>query len=200
MGQCKTKKRSSYHNSVPTISRALSDINDVRSMSKYPSKKSQKMIKTSLSKHNLFSKMTHDDFLILLHDIIFYQFPSDRSVFDQGEAGSLFYLVESGKLAVIRSGVKKTILQQGDYFGDMALLTDFPRRATIKTIEASELWAINRDSFLKVVQSINHRSAFENQEFISKLKIFFNLPNNQMKKLASNLVQQEFPDSTRIIC
>ena len=200
MGQCKTIKKSSYTNSVTTISRAYSDINDVRVTIKYPSKKSQKMIEASLSKHNLFSKMTNEDFLILLHDIIFYQFPSDRSVFDQGEKGSLFYLVESGKLAVIRSGVKKTILQQGDYFGDMALLTDFPRRATIKTIEPSELWAINRESFLKVVKSINHRSASENKEFISKLKIFFNLPNGQMKKLAANLVQQEFPDSTRIIC
>ena len=200
MGQCQTKKRSSYRNSLPTIKRAYSDIADVKICNKYPSRKSQQMIKGSLSRHNLFSKMTNDDFLILIRDIIFYNFPSDRSVFEQGDQGSLFYLVKSGKLAVIRSGVKKTILQRGDYFGDMALLTDFPRRATVKTIEPSELWAIKRESFRRVVHCINNRSASENKEFISKLKIFFNLPDNQMEKLASNLVQQEFPDSIRIIC
>jgi CRP-like cAMP-binding protein len=197
MGQCAMNKKLE-RKSFPNTSVAFSDFSKISK--KYPSRKSQQMIRASLLKHNILANVTNDDFFILLREVNFYVYTADQIVFEQGDQGNLFYIVENGKLAVIRNGVKKTILQRGDNFGDMAILTDYPRRATIKTIEESSLWGIERSSFLQVVQILNGRKASENKKFISELKLFNNLPDNQLEKLSQVLIQQEFPDSTRVIC
>ncbi len=66
-----------------------------------------------------------------------------------GESGDRFYVVADGELE-IANGVYGTA-ERGDFFGEIALLRDVPRTATVRAIAPSHLYALERDDFLAAV-------------------------------------------------
>jgi MFS family permease len=74
-----------------------------------------------------------------------------EAVVRQGEPGDRVYLVVSGELAVDVDGRPGGRLGQGDVFGEIALLRDVPRTATVQAETAGELLTLARDEFLSAV-------------------------------------------------
>ena len=78
--------------------------------------------------------------------------PPDTDVTTQGERDDGgWYLVGSGRLSVLVDGYTVNELQRGDSFGELALLRDRPRAATVRTLTDVELFALDRASFLTAV-------------------------------------------------
>lgn len=80
-------------------------------------------------------------------------FEEGEVVFRQGEAGDSMYVVHEGTLAVIRekgeTGTVVARLDKGDVVGEMALVDEEPRSATVRALERSVLVPITRDFFRK---------------------------------------------------
>jgi hypothetical protein len=73
-------------------------------------------------------------------------------VIREGDTGDRFYVLESGAVAVSRGGTQiRTLGSRGDSFGEVALLRDIPRTATVTTTTESELLALGRAEFLAAV-------------------------------------------------
>jgi anion transporter len=85
-------------------------------------------------------------------------YPSSSIVFRQGDAGDAFYVVASGTVGVYvtdRSGAvetRVTVLHAGDPFGEMALLSNIPRSATIRAETDCDVLRLERSSFLDLVR------------------------------------------------
>jgi CRP-like cAMP-binding protein len=77
--------------------------------------------------------------------------PAGAAVFQQGDAGDRFYVIASGRAAVEIGGVQSGELGPGDFFGEIALLRDVPRTATVRAAEELRLYAIEREEFLTAV-------------------------------------------------
>ncbi|MFL5918110.1 MAG: MFS transporter [Gaiellaceae bacterium] len=69
----------------------------------------------------------------------------------QGESGDQFFLVADGTLDVYVDGEQVGALGAGDSFGEIALLRDVPRTATVKSRTPVRLYALARGSFLAAV-------------------------------------------------
>jgi hypothetical protein len=72
------------------------------------------------------------------------------TVIRAGEQGDRFYIVEEGELQIDAGGVVSTACRT-DYFGEIALLHDVPRTATVRAAADSRLLALQRDDFLAAV-------------------------------------------------
>jgi MFS family permease len=83
-----------------------------------------------------------------LHDV---RVGDGEEVVRQGDPGDLFYLVKSGAFDVYVDGRKVQTLGRGDSFGEIALLRNVPRTATVKAQGEAELYALERRDFLGAV-------------------------------------------------
>jgi ATP-binding cassette, subfamily B, bacterial len=69
----------------------------------------------------------------------------------EGEEGHKFYIIVRGKFDVLKQtedGEKRVaVLQDGDHFGEIALLRDIPRTATVRSVGPSVLLSVRREAF-----------------------------------------------------
>jgi MFS family permease len=77
--------------------------------------------------------------------------PAGSHVFVEGDAGEQVYVVESGRLVVTIRGEHVRTMGEGAAFGEIALLRDVPRTATVTAQTDVVLWALDREPFLAVV-------------------------------------------------
>jgi MFS family permease len=90
--------------------------------------------------------------------------PAGASVFDQGDHGDLFYVIEAGTARVSKAGQPVAQLIAGDSFGEIALLRDVPRTATVEAVTDLTARAIDRRHFLPAVTG--HADASEQAELV----------------------------------
>ncbi len=87
----------------------------------------------------------------LSHHLIPFRVPAGGVVIREGEAGDRFYVVRQGRVSVSKGGSVVAELGPGDYVGEIALLRDVPRTATVTAIDDVDLLALERDVFLDAV-------------------------------------------------
>ena len=76
---------------------------------------------------------------------------ADEVIVRQGEHGDRFYVVDSGNVDVFVDGAPVATLETGDHFGEIALLRDIPRTATVRARGPALLLALERDDFIPAV-------------------------------------------------
>lgn len=72
-------------------------------------------------------------------------------VIRQGAEGDLFYVVAAGELVIEADGVEVARARPGGYFGEIALLRNVPRTATVRALSPCRLFSLGRAEFLAAV-------------------------------------------------
>lgn len=87
----------------------------------------------------------------LSHDLAPVEFAAGEDVIVQGERGDRFFVIERGEVEVFENGDFRRNEGPGESFGEIALLRDVPRTATVRTTVETRLLALERDQFMLAV-------------------------------------------------
>ena len=88
-------------------------------------------------------------------------------IFEAEDAGNKLYFIDRGEVEVLATGPggeerRVALLRDGEYFGEIALLENVPRTATVRTRAPSTLLTLEREKFLDLLQSVpDLRTSFE---------------------------------------
>jgi ATP-binding cassette, subfamily B, bacterial len=85
-------------------------------------------------------------------------YPEKHSVFEEGDSGDKFYVLARGKVEVVDVDPvvpdrRLAVLSDGDFFGEMALLGDTPRSASIRTLTPCVLLTLKRERFTELMSA-----------------------------------------------
>ena len=100
---------------------------------------------------DLFAPLPPQALERVARDLVPLDVPAGGVVIREGEPGSRFYVLTEGQALVTRDG--ETIAERGpgDYFGEVALLLDQPRNATVTAVSDLRVFVLERDEFLRVL-------------------------------------------------
>ncbi|KAJ4299165.1 hypothetical protein N0V90_004409 [Kalmusia sp. IMI 367209] len=132
-------------------------------------------------------------------------------VIQQGDVGDYFYVVEKGSFDIYVNksgkleagpdgqGTKVGSVGPGGSFGELALMYNAPRAATVVSAEQSHLWALDRVTFRRILMD----SAFQRRRmyegFLEEVPLLASLTPYERSKIADALETKKFPPGTSII-
>ncbi|GAU76608.1 ABC transporter transmembrane domain-containing protein [Fusibacter sp. 3D3] len=128
-----------------------------------------------LSKIKLFGKL--DEFMLNELKLFFKSefYDVDHNIIKAGDYGDCFYVIVRGQVVVsvmLESGLEKavSVLEDGDYFGEIALLKSVPRTATIRAKSPSLILSLKRDHFDQILSKAPSLKREMSEEMEIRLK------------------------------
>ena len=81
-------------------------------------------------------------------------YPEGATIFQQGDSGDCAYFIRKGTVEVVDEETNSTVrtLAAGEYFGEIALVTNQPRTATIRTVSLVEVAVLGKENFLNMMR------------------------------------------------
>lgn len=113
-------------------------------------------------------------------------------IFKQGDKSGAYYIILQGVCQVEINGEKKRTLTYGDSFGDLGIVYNAPRSASVLAVTDCELVEISRKIFKKVMDDINQLHDKQNRKLLEVLSFFKDLTEDQKNAIASCCLSQTY--------
>ncbi|OMJ81260.1 hypothetical protein SteCoe_18317 [Stentor coeruleus] len=192
------KKRAPVHD-ARRVSKIAIDAPNALVVDKPKGPKDLEIITNALNKHFIFTSLTEENRSSLISQMKHYTLAPHEIVFEQEQPGVNFFVIASGQLEVLVNSRRVNIMNQGDSFGELALLHDSVRSATVITIERTTMWGLDRKTFRSAVESVNAQNYQENKRFIESVPLFQILTPIQKENLVGSLSTLKFRSKERIV-
>ncbi|XP_016058314.1 PREDICTED: cAMP-dependent protein kinase type II-alpha regulatory subunit [Miniopterus natalensis] len=127
----------------------------------------------------------------------------DEHVIDQGDDGDNFYVIERGtyNILVTKDDQTRTVGQYDNRgsFGELALMYNTPRAATIVATSEGALWGLDRSTFRRIIVKNNARKRKTFETFIESVPLLKSLEVSERMKIVDVIAERDFKDGERII-
>lgn len=165
----------------------------------------QNRLHTKLSNIFLFSHLAEKENDILVQAMEEHNFNANEGVIKQGDDGDVLYVVDQGELECFRKFAKEgkdeylLTYKPGDAFGELALLYNAPRAASIVAKTKCLLFSLDRETFNHIVKGavIKRRQKYE--QFLSKIPILDSLNSYEKDKICDCLQTKSYNKNASII-
>ena len=165
-----------------------------------------KRIKSSVIHSFLFGNLEQKDLEVVINAMEEKVFKKGENIITQGEKGDCLYFVEEGKLNCYKKfqGEETPKLvkeyQPGDAFGELALLYNAPRAATI-TVESDKVitWVLDRETFNHIVKGAAQKKREKYENFLKNVEILGTIEPYELMQISDALKTASFKKGDYII-
>jgi len=162
----------------------------------------KKQIRDGLGSNPLFEQLESDLLDQIVDAVDKMECEAGKTVIQQGDAGDNFYIVGSGELEAFIKATGDEPIQvyhAGDTFGELALLYNSPRAATVKCKDAVVLWALDRKAFRALVTKHNTVRKHGLTDVLRTVPLISEFEPEQIQAMADAVDMQEYEAGEYII-
>eukprot|EP00698_Gefionella_okellyi_P006725 TRINITY_DN160_c0_g1_i2.p1 TRINITY_DN160_c0_g1~~TRINITY_DN160_c0_g1_i2.p1 ORF type:complete len:1135 (+),score=246.60 TRINITY_DN160_c0_g1_i2:490-3405(+) len=161
-----------------------------------------------LSRNILFKDLAEEHVNAVIDSMRKLQFNPGDVVIQQGDDGDLFYVVQEGSFPVYkdnndgRGPVQVTIISAGGSFGELALMYNMPRAATVKAGNsgAHVCWATDRSTFRNVLMTCFTEQRAKHEGFLDQVALFkANMEAYDRSRLTEAFESREYADGEFVV-
>ncbi len=170
-------------------------------------------LRQSVSSNFLFSHLEEEQANLVLGALVENKIPAKGiKVITQGDAGDYFYIVEKGTFDIYVNssgsigpgpegmGTKVNSIGPGGSFGELALMYNAPRAATVISTEASStLWRLDRVTFRRILMDSAFQRRRMYESFLEEVPLLQSLTPYERSKIADALNAQRYKAGDVII-
>ena len=125
--------------------------------------------------HNPDNNVEYDGLGHNSHDTL-YRVPfgavtAGTEVIRQGDVGDRLYVVDAGSFEIVRDGSRIATAGEGEHFGEIALLHDVPRTATVRALTDGAVWALDQEEFLATVTGVPQAASAAHAVSAERLRV-----------------------------
>ncbi|XP_031728956.1 cGMP-dependent protein kinase 2 isoform X2 [Anarrhichthys ocellatus] len=120
-------------------------------------------------------------------------------VIQEGEPGNYLYVLADGLLEVIQNGKLLGEMRPGTAFGELAILYNCKRTATVKSVSQSHIWALDRKAFQTIMMRTTQARHEEYFSFLRSVSLLRGLPEEKLAKVVDCLEVDYFEKGEYII-
>eukprot|EP01138_Halocafeteria_seosinensis_P013621 gb/GECG01013910.1/.p1 GENE.gb/GECG01013910.1/~~gb/GECG01013910.1/.p1 ORF type:complete len:413 (+),score=81.21 gb/GECG01013910.1/:1-1239(+) len=161
---------------------------------------SKKRILDVISDNILFRDHDKQERDIIVDAMELKSFEADEVIIRQGDLGDFFYVLDSGHCDIFVEGVGKVMdVNPGGSFGELALMYNAPRAATVIATEPSKAWALDQETFKKTIMSSTLQRRKRHEDFLRKVPILNGLLDYERMTIADALQTKYFSAGENII-
>jgi len=151
----------------------------------------------------LFRTLDEQQLAEVIDAMFEHKVKKDEMVIKQGDDGDYFYVIETGAYSALintDAGQKIVFSYDGEgNFGELALLYNMPRAASIQAASDGSLWAMDRQTFRKIVL----KSAFQKRKmyesFLENVELLKHLEKYERENIADALITQAYTPGDKIV-
>jgi cAMP-dependent protein kinase regulator len=164
----------------------------------------RKRIQVSISNNFLFKNLDEEQYTDVVNAMSEKRAVNGDIVIKQGGVGDFFYVVETGTLDIYISKNGNPPIKVGDYgpgasFGELALMYNAPRAATITATSDCILWALDRITFRKILMENTSRKRKMYEIFLEEVPLLQSLEPYERHKIADALESVTYNDGEIVI-
>lgn len=164
----------------------------------------RKRIELSIASNFLFKNLDEDQHEDVVNAMAEKRFRSRDNVIEQGAVGDFFYVVETGTLDVFVSknghpAEKVFEYGPGGSFGELALMYNGPRAATVTATSDIVLWALDRITFRRILMENTSRKRRMYEAFLETVPLLVSLEPYERHKIADALESVYFDDGQAVV-
>ena len=164
----------------------------------------KRLLTSTMMNSVLFKNLDPEQLRDIVDEMHRHEVKAGTEIIKQGAVADNFYVVETGDFNVLVSqdgAPAKVIATRGPStsFGELALLYNSPRAATVIATSDAVIWAIDRIPFRRILTKGSRKKLTEYESFLTQVNEFGALSSFERSKIAEALDEVSFP-SNHVIC
>uniref|UniRef100_A0A3Q2CSE8 cGMP-dependent protein kinase n=1 Tax=Cyprinodon variegatus TaxID=28743 RepID=A0A3Q2CSE8_CYPVA len=166
----------------------------------YPkSPQSKELIKEAILDNDFMKNLEISQIQEIVDCMYPVDYGKDSCIIKEGDVGSLVFVMEEGKVEVTKEGMKLCTMGPGKVFGELAILYNCTRTATVRTLTHVKLWAIDRQCFQTIMMRTGLIKHSEYMDFLKSVPTFKGLSEETLSKMADVMEETHYDDGEYII-
>jgi len=160
---------------------------------------SKQLIRDAVQKNDFLRQLGKEQVIELVECMFEMRARAGQWVIQEGEPGDRLFVVAEGKLQVSREGQVLGEMKPGVVIGELAILYNCSRTASVQALSDVVLWVLDRSAFQMITMRLGLERHGQLMNFLHKVTIFENLSEDRISKMADVMDQDYYAGGHYII-
>uniref|UniRef100_A0A183BVA2 cGMP-dependent protein kinase n=1 Tax=Globodera pallida TaxID=36090 RepID=A0A183BVA2_GLOPA len=159
----------------------------------------KQLIRDAVQKNDFLRQLAKEQIIELVECMFEMRARAGQWVIQEGEPGDRLYVIAEGQLQVSREGQSLGVMNPGVAMGELAILYNCERTASIQAITDCVLFCLDRSVFQMITMRLGMERHAQLMNFLHKVEIFVGLPEDRLSKMADVMDQDYYAAEHYII-